>query len=305
MNYDIVGFGVAAVDAIMEVDRYPDNGGKTHILSHGTYGGGLTATALVAASKLGAKCWYGGALGDNEPSNFIRNQLRSYGVDIPDAGYYPAEYEPFSAWIFVEKSSGQRTIFSSGFAVRSPILDSESIEKALSAKVLFADSHFAGALLPLYQRARMQGVPIVADFEAIRNAEEKEAFFLIDHAILPAAFACEYASCMDIKKALSVILQEHTRQAVVVTDGENGAWFAEKSDGAIYHMPAFTVNTVDTTGCGDVFHGAYAAALAFGWDIVKRVRFASATAAIKATRKGGQSGAPFRKEVDDFLDVRR
>jgi sugar/nucleoside kinase (ribokinase family) len=58
---------------------------------------------------------------------------------------------------------------------------------------------------------------------------------------------------------------------------------------------------VDTTGCGDVFHGAYASALARGLSLAERVRFAAAAAALKATRPGGQAGIPTRPEVEAFL----
>jgi len=65
------------------------------------------------------------------------------------------------------------------------------------------------------------------------------------------------------------------------------------------------VDVVDTTGCGDVFHGAYAAALAEGRDLADRVGFASAAAALKATRAGGQAGIPPRTVVETFLGARR
>jgi sulfofructose kinase len=58
---------------------------------------------------------------------------------------------------------------------------------------------------------------------------------------------------------------------------------------------------VDTTGCGDVFHGAYAAALARGLDLAGRVRFASAAAALKAMRAGAQAGIPTRAAVEEFI----
>ena len=67
------------------------------------------------------------------------------------------------------------------------------------------------------------------------------------------------------------------------------------------HQPAYRVEVVDTTGCGDVFHGAYAAGLAQGVGTAERVRLATATAALKATRHGGQAGIPSRAAVEAFL----
>jgi sugar/nucleoside kinase (ribokinase family) len=58
---------------------------------------------------------------------------------------------------------------------------------------------------------------------------------------------------------------------------------------------------VDTTSCGDVFHGAYASALAWGLGLDERVRLACAAAALKATRPGGQAGIPTRAAVESFL----
>jgi sulfofructose kinase len=73
----------------------------------------------------------------------------------------------------------------------------------------------------------------------------------------------------------------------------------------VFHQPAFRVETVDTTGCGDVFHGAYAAALCEGRGLEERLRFAAAVAALKATREGGQKGIPSREEAERFLAARQ
>src|SRR4029077_18637111 len=90
------------------------------------------------------------------------------------------------------------------------------------------------------------------------------------------------------------------RAFVIVTCGEGGVWCAAR-DEAARHFPAFAIEAVDTTGCGDVFHGAYAAALAKGVKLEERIRFASAAAALKATRHGGQEGIPTRTVVEKFL----
>ncbi len=67
------------------------------------------------------------------------------------------------------------------------------------------------------------------------------------------------------------------------------------------HQPAIPVEAVDTTGCGDVFHGGYAAALAHGWDIPTALRFAATAAGLKATQGGGQAGIPTRAAVEAHM----
>jgi len=88
---------------------------------------------------------------------------------------------------------------------------------------------------------------------------------------------------------------------VVVTCGADGCWYLEPGSATPRHQPAFTVKVVDTTGCGDVFHGAYATGLARGMPVAERIRFAAAAAALKATQTGGQAGIPSLAEVQSFL----
>jgi sulfofructose kinase len=92
------------------------------------------------------------------------------------------------------------------------------------------------------------------------------------------------------------------RRAVVVTCGREGCWYVgrEQPDVAL-HQPALKVEAVDTTGCGDVFHGAYAAAVVHGFDLPTAIRFAAVAAGLKATCRGGQAGIPNRLTVESRM----
>jgi sulfofructose kinase len=92
---------------------------------------------------------------------------------------------------------------------------------------------------------------------------------------------------------------------VIVTCGAEGSWFVSAEQLRAHHVPAFAVEVTDTTGCGDVFHGAYAAALAKGMVVEERIRFASAAAALKATKHGGQQGIPSAVVVERFLKTKQ
>jgi ribokinase len=88
-------------------------------------------------------------------------------------------------------------------------------------------------------------------------------------------------------------------QIVVQTEGEQGSNTATATEH--FHTPAFKVDVVDTTGAGDVFHGAYLFGLVQGWDLGRIARFASATAALKCMHLGGRAGTPGYNEVEKFL----
>jgi len=304
MAFDLVGFGVATLDLIMEVASFPDAGGKRQVLSSEYHGGGLTATALVAASKLGAKTWYGGALGNNERSSHVRKILSDFGVGLADVGFYPAEAEPIFAHVYVDRQTWERTIFWSDLATVSPIVNDETIKVTLASKCLFVDNHFARSLLPLYRHAKKHHIPIIGDFEMVNDSYEEEALALVDHLIVPANFAQQYTETHDPGAAVERLLGNLECRVAVVTDGANGAWFADSENRQVRHQAAYPVDVVDTTGCGDVFHGAYAASWVFGRDLESCVQIAAATAAIKATKRGGQAGAPTLQEISAFLQTK-
>jgi len=150
--------------------------------------------------------------------------------------------------------------------------------------------------------AKELGIPTVADVERDEHPQTGELIEQIDHLILSAGFACEYTSKDDPVKAVERLHKSTQRACTAVTVGKEGCWYiSAEEEGCVQHQPAFEVDVVDTTGCGDVFHGAYAAGIAWGWDVSRCVRFASAAAAIKATKAGGRAGIPDRSTVCQFL----
>ncbi len=150
--------------------------------------------------------------------------------------------------------------------------------------------------------ARAAGIPVVADFESLPDDERfAELVALVDHPVVSLDFARRWTGCEHPGDAARALWNAE-RQAVVVTCGAEGCWYLGADDPHTpRHQPAMRVTVVDTTGCGDVFHGAYAAGLAQGLELPDRVRLASAAAALKATRRGGQAGIPTGAAVDRFL----
>jgi sugar/nucleoside kinase (ribokinase family) len=145
------------------------------------------------------------------------------------------------------------------------------------------------------------GIPVVGDFEANDAPHFAELLSLADHLILSASFARSLTRSSEISDVIER-LWEPSRKAVIVTCGADGIWYLTNAETkSIQYQPAFSVKTVDSTGCGDVFHGAYAFALARGLAIADRVRVAAAAAAIKATQPGGQAGIPHWASLAAFL----
>ncbi len=298
---DLFGFGIAAVDDLIEVASYPPSGDKTEVLARRRQGGGLCTTALVAAARLGMRCVYGGLLGHNELSDFTRATLHKEGIaTTPDAAY--PEAEPFHSWIIVDRSSGERTILYSRERVVTPQPSDVPVERIASSRALFVDHLGVAAALHACEIAREAGVPSIADIENTADQDIARLIALVDHLILPLRVGKILSGCESPVDAIRA-LARNARPCTVLTDGARGCWYLEQGTDEVKHQAALPVEVVDTTGCGDVFHGAYAAGLVLGMTIPDTIRFAAATAAIKATRPGGQWGIPDRAMVEAFLTV--
>jgi ribokinase len=150
--------------------------------------------------------------------------------------------------------------------------------------------------------AREAGVAVVADAE-VHHERMAELLERCDVIIPSEDFACEATAASDYRDAARAMFDRHAqsspRPVVVVTAGTRGCFGVSRA--GEFHQPAFRVPVVDTTGCGDVFHGAFIYAMCQGWDLPRCAQLASATAALKCRRLGGRAGIPTRVEVDAFL----
>jgi sugar/nucleoside kinase (ribokinase family) len=300
-GFDILGLGATAVDDLIYVESYPAADSKVPIRRQERQGGGLTGTALVAAARMGARCQYAGGLGSDEFSRFVQRRFEEEGVGLDHLDRRD-ELRPVHSLIVVEEGRGTRTIFCDSDGAARARVDWPPDDVIRAARVLFVDHFGIEGMIRAARVARAAGIPVVADFESLPGEERfAELVALADHPVTPLAFAQRWTGCEHPGEAARA-LWNATRQAVVVTCGADGCWYVGGDDPQTpRHQPAMRVTVVDTTGCGDVFHGAYAAGLAYGLDLPDRVRSASAAAAIKATRRGGQTGIPTRADVNRFL----
>ena len=281
-KFDVLGLGCCAVDTLLNVASYPPADSKMPVTCRRTQFGGLTGTALISAARLGARCAYAGRLGTDAASTFTASHLENEGIDVSHAPRL-ADANVVESTIIVADDSGSRNIF---FHCKGKIGAHESLPREdiiRSARVLFLDYFGMEGNLRAARIARANGIPIVADFEEEKLPLFSEVFDILDHPIVSADMARRVTGLSDPREAARALWND-SRAVVVVTCGAEGCWSLTATDREPRHNRAYRVQAVDTTGCGDVFHGAYAAALAQGLPLDARIRFASAAAAIKATR---------------------
>ncbi len=299
-TYDVIGIGCCAFDIVAEVQRYPDPDEKVGVPGIRTQGGGLVATALVAVARLGGRCAYIGPLGDDYFAQFCVDDFEREGVDTHLIRRVPGS-SVVTAIIVACPQAGSRMILATAADNPVAVASDVSEEAVRRARVLHVDNFQPAAALEGARIARSLGIPVTMDLEgAGRGVEDILAFG--DYVIVPLAFARRrYAADApaDGARALYDEIAPQGGKAAVVTAGVGGS-FAVWAGGSL-RQPAYKAPVVDTTGCGDVVHGAFALGLARGWDLERIMPYASAVAALKCRELGGRAGIPTEDEVREFL----
>lgn len=297
-RWDVLGFGVVSVDDLVYVDRYPPYGGKMQVKLRLRQGGGLTGTALVAAARLGASAGFCGVLGDDELSQFTIAQFEHEGVDCSAVLRRPGA-RPTQSVVLVELSTAQRTIFFSREGVVPRPAEAMHDDLIGATRVLLIDHTNVAGGLAAVEIARRHGIPVVSDIEDERAPGVDELVARVDHLVASVEFGHRVTGASD-PAAMVRALATPNRACCAITAGDRGVWYAERG-GPVRWQPAYPVRVVDTTGCGDVFHGAYAACIARGEGVERAIRVAAVSAALKATEYGGRSGIPRRQVVERAL----
>lgn len=295
--FHVTALGGCCWDYLGIIPRYPALDEKVAMRELSMQGGGQAGTAIVTVARLGGRAAIFSRIGDDEFGRRIRKSFEDEGVDTSWLIEVPGATSQF-AFCAIDETSGRRTIFYI-HGTKGKFMP-EEIDRAalLNCRCLLVDGHHNVAAAAAVRWAREEGVPVVLDLERPQDEDE----ILVSHAthpIVPEDFALRFTGESDLEAAGWSMLARGP-QVVVITSGPQGCT-AFTHEGVI-HQPALPVEPiVDTTGAGDVFHGAFAYGIALGYDLRENLRFASAVAALKCRALGGRAGIPTMNEVQQFL----
>lgn len=299
-KYDIVGIGAATVDYLSLVAEFPSQESVHKAIASEIDGGGPIATALVTAAKLGATTALIDAVGTDINGKYILQGLRAAGVDTKHV-LVRKNRTSSSATVLVCVEDGARSIVYSPGGAEEPTVK-EIPEKLIAhAKFLHINGRHFKASVRACEYAKKHDTLISFDGGSHRYRDELRPLVQMSNIVIVSNnFASEYTKAENIQAAGKVLLQEGPA-IVIITNGIQGSHlFTEDTDK--YHQSAFIhEDVIDTTGCGDSYHGAFLFALCKNYDLKKAMRFASAVASINAMTLGGRAGLPKLNEVKKFL----
>jgi sulfofructose kinase len=296
IHFDCVGLGVNAIDYLCLLDVYPGLDDKVDAVSSSVQGGGPVPTAMVTLAKLGAKSCYVGKVGKDAEGEFIKAQLEKEGVDTRFI-VIVKRMKTSRAFVWVDKPSGKRTV----------VLDKDEDNRMdkkdltfldrLSTKFVHLDAREPEINIMVARWAKKLGAEVCLDVGSLREGADRVLLYA-DHLIVSRRFACGFAATVDPAAACRKLMQRGFK-TVVVTVGEEGCFCGR--DDQLFSSPGFKVKVVDTTGAGDVFHGAFIYGLLKKWSLKRIAAFANACAALKCRKLGGRAGIPTLSEVRSFM----
>ncbi len=300
MAHDVVGLGCACLDFLGIVPHLPDQDDQVWMSDSTQQGGGMVSTALVTLSRLGVTTAFAGKIGNDMAGRAVKDEFDLYGIDSAHLVVEPDATTPVSM-ILVDESTGQRTIMAGGTTVElSPSEVPAGVIAA--AKYLHLDTTGRQAALAAAEIARGAGVPVVLDADSLSRPQDiEELLQATDYLIASRVFTEALTGRTDPAEAAKS-LAGYGSSVAIVTLGEAGS--LTLAAGRTFHTPAFPVEVVDTTGAGDVYHGAYLFGLLQEWSLEKTAVFSSAVAAMSCTRLGGRNGIPDLRSALDFLRER-
>lgn len=285
MNMDVLCVGYACYDLVFSVSAHPAADEKIVAHNFMNCGGGPAANAAVAISSLGFKAAFSGYLGNDLYGEKHYQELQSYGVN---ADFVVRGESPTPLSTVLVKPNGDRALIN--YKGNKKVLPSTAIDfSALNTKVMLFDGHEPYLSMTLASQAREAGIPTVLDAGSV-NDGTMALIGEVDYMVCSEKFAHQFTG--DVEKTLARL--SRVAPTVVITLGARGLiWQRGKRRG---ESPAFPVNAIDTTGAGDAFHGAFAAALAAEMEWHDILRYASAAGALCCTKIGARTGLPSREE---------
>ena len=285
-QFDVVGVGLNATDSLLIVPQFPAYGGKAPFVREILSPGGQVASAMVTCSRLGLAAKYIGAVGDDERGRIQLESLRKARIDISHV-QQRKNCPNQSAYIVIDQTTGERTILWQRPDCLRISPEQIAPEQIACAKLLHIDGHDTPAVEHAARIARENGIPVTVDVDTIYRGFDRVLPY-VDYLIASTNFPVQWTSLTDPFRALELIQKEYGMTVAVMTLGSHGALALTK--GKFHYSPAFVVNCKDTTGAGDVFHGAFCYAMIERYSIDEALEFANAMAALNCKALGAQGG---------------
>jgi sulfofructose kinase len=292
---EVVGLGLNATDTLIRVPHIPAPDSKLQFHDVRVLPGGEVATALVACSRWGIPTRYIGKVGDDDAGRMQAEEFARAGVAaelivVPDC-------RSQSSYILVDESTGERTIVwnrDARLVVRPEELRHEWFD---GARALHLNGNSTAAMLHAARWADENGAEVTIDVDSVYPGVEA-VLEHVDYLISSREFPARLTGDNLLLTSLPALQKKFKSRLVAATLGREGvlAWSGE----SFLYCPAFVVETVDTTGAGDIFHAGFLYGLLQAWSVERTLEFSCAAAALNCVSIGARGGIRPISEIEEL-----
>ena len=304
-KYDIIGLATPGQDLVVELEKMPQTV-SSRMYDCCFQGGGWVATALCAAGNLGMRASFCGVIGDDIFGKMITEDFRFNHVDTSHLIVEKGKRSNFCLCI-TERADKAKTFISRPSECREvepEDIDEDYIRSARMLHVGFVNAEIRKAA----EIIRSAGGKVSVD-AAYYKPYVYENYDIFDIFIgseyyfngVAKSLGIDLAHPLSDETMFEVMrsIQKQGPDIVIFTFGADGSKgiYGENT----FSVPAMDVPVVDTTGAGDVFHGAFDAAYLRGMDVVSAAKYATGVSSIKCTQMGGRAGIPDAEMLETFF----
>jgi len=297
-KFDVLGIGLNATDTVLELYEFPAYTGKVKFARELTMPGGQVTTALITCARFGLRTKYIGTIGDDERGRIQFESMQGTGVDTSGI-IVRRDCANQAAYILVDRRTGERTIlWNRPECLR--LNESEIREEEIaSARLLHLDGYDTDAAAYAARLAKHHQVQVCVDVDEVYSGFER-VLENLDYLVASSRWPSEWTSESDPFIALAQVQAEYSLRVAAMTLGDRGALAVENNCWS--YSPAFAVECRDTTGAGDVFHGAFCYAVLQGMCVADALEFSNAAAALNCTAVGARGHIPTLPEIRELRD---
>ena len=295
----VLVIGHSSYDISCPVEEYPVENTKYRLDENVMCGGGPAGNAAFLLGKWGVETYYAGVVGSDDFGSKIKKEFQTAGVNVD---YLETNYEkPTSiSFIMINKKNGSRTLFN--IAGERPTL--KRYDFTMEPDIILIDGHEHAASM-----AALNKYPnAISIIDAGRITPElKELCRYSKYIVSSKGFAetmtkikIDFANPNSLVQVYTQLKNMYPKSEIVVTLEDKGCLYAINNE--IKIMPGLKVTPQDTTGAGDIFHGAFTYGISKGYDLEKTIRFANIAAGLSVTKVGARLSIPSLVEVSNYYN---
>lgn len=291
--------GAAVMDTLFRVRTLPTGQGKILPYDMLQIAEGMASSAAFAVVRLGGDASLWGAVGNDAIGERIVADLSESGIDT--SGMLRVEGARSAISTILVDDQGERLIVPFYDAGLHETVKPVTEQDASAFDAVLVDVRWPKLALRTLLAAREAGKPAILDGDVAGDGVIEMLAPAASHIVFSQPAAERLAGAAELVKVVGLLKRKFEHAFISVTAGENGSFWFDDLTGDVFRLAAPKVRAVDTLAAGDVFHGAFALAVAEGLPIEETMRFSSMAAALKCQVFGGRIGAPTRAEVWDAL----